>query len=72
MYVRGLPEGMSLIELEAIFSQFGPLTATKLIGNGVGLIRYEEPAGALLAIQQMNGAVLADGGEPMLVKLANK
>eukprot|EP01083_Nonionella_stella_P077898 212932_1 len=71
LYVRGLPEGMSLIELEAIFSQFGPLTATKLIGNGVGLIRYEEPAGALLAIQQMNGAVLADGGEPMLVKLAN-
>lgn len=51
--------------------QYGPLTSTKLIGNGVAFVRYDMPRNAQLAIQELNGRIVAGGSEPILVKLAN-
>lgn len=71
LYVRGLPNDITKQHLDSLFMQYGPLTSTKLIGNGVAFVRYDMPRNAQLAIQELNGRIVAGGSEPILVKLAN-
>ena len=55
LYCRGLPSDMSLSYLEMIFQNFGTLSSTKLVGNGVAFVRFDDPMAAQEAIRHVNG-----------------
>ena len=77
LYVSGLPETMSIDELEAMFSSFGLIITSKILthpdgkSRGAGFIRFDKHAQAEVAIRNLNGTIPDGSQKQITVKFAN-
>ncbi|CAB3978418.1 ELAV 3 isoform X10 [Paramuricea clavata] len=77
LYVSGLPETMSIDELEAMFSSFGVIITSKILthpdgkSRGAGFIRFDKHTQAEIAIRNLNGTIPEGALKQITVKFAN-
>ncbi len=79
LYVAYLPKDYTQVELEALFRPFGSIITSKILvdtatglSRGVGFIRFDKRSEAELAIDALNGKLVARSTQPLLVKFANQ
>ncbi len=79
LYVSYLPKDYTQLELEALFRPFGTIITSKILldtttglSRGVGFVRYDKRSEAELAIDALNGKMVARCTQPLLVKFANQ
>lgn len=56
LYVKGLWEGCTQIELDNLFQSYGFIVQSRVKGNGVGFVRYETSIQAFQAMVALNGS----------------
>eukprot|EP01083_Nonionella_stella_P115831 343760_1 len=61
LYVKHLPPTWTNDTLRQVFGVYGAIQQSKLIGNGVGLVRYENHEQALNAIAKLDKKKVHDG-----------
>lgn len=71
LYISNLPPDMTLERLNALFSQFGTITNSR-VSQGIGFVCFQTREQAESAIQHMNGASPISEAGPIVVKFANK
>ena len=77
LYVSGLPETMSIDELESMFSSFGMIITSKILthpdgkSRGAGFIRFDKHNQAEIAIRNLNGTIPDGAQKQITVKFAN-
>lgn len=77
LYVSGLPETMSIDELEAMFNSFGSIITSKILthpdgkSRGAGFIRFDKHSQAEIAIRNLNGTIPEGAQKQITVKFAN-
>eukprot|EP01083_Nonionella_stella_P262926 893642_1 len=70
LYVKGLWKDCTQIELDDLFKSFGVISQSRVYGDGVGFVRFEQGFQAKQALEQMNGAKLDRCQDQLLVKYA--
>merc|ERR1719461_421508 len=70
LYIKGLWKDCTQVELDDIFKQFGVIQQSRVYGDGVGFVRFEQGFEAKNAIQGMDGAKLERCPDKLLVKYA--
>jgi len=76
LYITGLPESFSKLELDGLFAPYARVLGSRILKTtagttkGVSFVRLETHEGALAAIQALNGSVPPKGTDPIGVKLA--
>jgi RNA recognition motif-containing protein len=76
LYITGLPETYSKLELDGLFAQFGRILNSRILkqpsgtAKGVSLVRIDGIDGAHAAIAALNGQIPPKSTEPIYVKLA--
>jgi len=76
LYIVGLPESFSKLELDGLFAPYGRVLNSRILKTpagttkGVSLVRLDTQEGAIAAIQALHGQVPPKGTEPIQVKLA--
>lgn len=79
LYIAYLPKDYTQAELETLFRPFGTIITSKILvdtatglSRGVGFVRYDKRSEAELAIDALNGKLVARCTQPLLVKFANQ
>lgn len=71
LYISNLPPDMTLERLNALFTQFGTITNSR-VSQGIGFVCYETRPQAEDAIATLNGQTPLPAAGPIVVKFANK
>ena len=79
LYVAHLPITYTMMDLEALFRQFGNIITSRVLvdtatglSRGVGFVRFDKNTEAETAISALNGKSLPGSTQPLMVKFANQ
>jgi len=72
LYIKGLWKDCTQVELDDLFKQFGVISQSRVYGDGVGFVRFEQGFEAKAAIEAMDKKRLDRCPDQLLVKYAFK
>merc|ERR1719361_907747 len=72
LYIKGLWKDCTQVELDDLFKKFGVISQSRVYGDGVGFVRFEQAHEAKRAIGAMHGKKLDRCPDQLLVKYAFK
>eukprot|EP01083_Nonionella_stella_P259612 886203_1 len=72
LYIKGLWRDCTQVELDDLFKQFGVIQQSRVYGDGVGFVRFEQGYAAKAAIAAMDKKKLDRCPDQLLVKYAFK
>eukprot|EP01084_Bolivina_argentea_P076858 139336_1 len=72
LYIKGLWKDCTQVELDDLFKQFGVISQSRVYGDGVGFVRFEQGFEAKAAIDKMDKVKLDRCQDVLLVKYAFK
>eukprot|EP00484_Ammonia_sp_Unknown_P010336 CAMPEP_0197073536 /NCGR_PEP_ID=MMETSP1384-20130603/210655_1 /TAXON_ID=29189 /ORGANISM="Ammonia sp." /LENGTH=891 /DNA_ID=CAMNT_0042512373 /DNA_START=2767 /DNA_END=5442 /DNA_ORIENTATION=- len=70
LYIKGLWKDCTQVELDDLFKQFGVISQSRVYGDGVGFVRFEQGHEAKAAIEAMDKAKMDRCPDQLLVKYA--
>eukprot|EP01084_Bolivina_argentea_P054706 100313_1 len=71
LYVKNLPSSWTNDKLRKVFGAYGHIRQSKVVGDGIGFVRYEDHEQALNAIGRLDKQMV-DGGSKLEVRFATR